>query len=47
MVKNGEIPQPSQAVYIDMIAKVILFQQIDKIVRKYIYWIVNMYLIIL
>lgn len=32
MVKKGEIPQPTQAIYIDMIAKVILFQQIDKIV---------------
>lgn len=31
-VKNGEIEQPTQATYIDMIAKVILFQQIDKIV---------------
>lgn len=32
MVKKGDIPQPTQAVYIDMIAKVILFQQVDKIV---------------
>lgn len=32
MIKQGEIPQPSQSVYIDMIAKVILFQQCDKIV---------------
>ncbi len=32
MIKNGEVMQPTQAVYIDMIAKVILFQQIDKIV---------------
>ena len=31
-VKNGEIEQPTQSTYIDMIAKVILFQQIDKIV---------------
>lgn len=32
MIKNGEIPQPTPSVYIDMIAKVILFQQCDKIV---------------
>lgn len=32
MIKKGDIPQPTQAVYIDMIAKVILFQQCDRIV---------------
>lgn len=32
MVKSGTIPQPTRNVYIDMIAKVILFQQCDKIV---------------
>lgn len=32
MIKQGKVPQPSQSVYIDMIAKVILFQQCDKIV---------------
>lgn len=32
MVKNGEIPQPTPEVYIDMIAKVITFQQVDKVV---------------
>lgn len=34
MVKSGQVPQPTQAVYIDMIAKVILFQQCDKIVAS-------------
>ena len=32
MIKNGEIPEPSQRTYIEMIAKVILFQGCDKIV---------------
>ena len=32
--KSGQIPQPAKAVYIDMIAKVILFQQCDKIVAS-------------
>lgn len=32
MIKNGDISQPTQAVYIDMISKVILFQQCDRIV---------------
>lgn len=34
MIKSGQIPQPAKAVYIDMIAKVILFQQCDKIVAS-------------
>lgn len=32
MIKNGGVPKPTQVLYIDMIAKVILFQQCDKIV---------------
>ncbi len=32
MIKQGDIPVPSQHSYIDMIAKVILFQECDKIV---------------
>lgn len=32
MIKQGEIPVPSQQTYIDMIAKVIVFQECDKIV---------------
>lgn len=32
MIKNGKIPEPSQCTYIEMIAKVILFQGCDKIV---------------
>ncbi|SHE66893.1 AIPR family protein [Schwartzia succinivorans] len=32
MIKKGDIPEPSQHSYIDMIAKVILFQVCDKIV---------------
>jgi len=34
MIKNGEVPEPSQESYIDMISKVILFKECDKLVAK-------------
>ena len=32
-IKSGEIPQPTKEVYIDMITKVIMFQQCDNLVN--------------
>ena len=34
MIKNGEVPEPSQESYISMISKVILFKECDKLVAK-------------
>jgi len=34
MIKNGEVPEPSQESYIGMISKVILFKECDKLVAK-------------
>lgn len=34
MIKNGEVPEPSQDSYISMISKVILFKECDKLVAK-------------
>lgn len=34
MIKNGEVPAPSQESYISMISKVILFKECDKLVAK-------------
>jgi len=34
MIKNGEVPVPSQESYISMISKVILFKECDKLVAK-------------
>ena len=34
MIKNGEVPEPSQESYISMISKVILFKECDKLVTK-------------
>jgi len=35
MVKKGEMPQPSEEVYKDMISKVILFNECDKIIAEH------------
>lgn len=34
MIKNGDVPEPSQDSYISMISKVILFKECDKLVAK-------------
>lgn len=34
MIKNGEVPEPSQESYISMISKIILFKECDKLVAK-------------
>lgn len=34
MIKNGDVPEPSQKTYISMICKVILFKECDKLVAK-------------
>lgn len=34
MIKNGEVPEPSQESYTSMISKVILFKECDKLVAK-------------
>lgn len=34
MIKNGEVPKPSQEAYISMISKVILFKECDKLVAR-------------
>lgn len=34
MIKNGDVPAPSESTYISMIAKVILFNECDKLVAK-------------
>lgn len=34
MIKNGEVPEPSQESYISMISKVILFKECDKLVAN-------------
>lgn len=34
MIKNGDVPKPSQESYISMISKVILFKECDKLVAK-------------
>lgn len=34
MIKNGDVPEPSQDSYISMISKAILFKECDKLVAK-------------
>ena len=38
MVSKGEVPEPSEQSYIEMIAKVILFNSCDEIIKKSEIW---------